>query len=194
MKKIIYITLVAAFFLAGCTDFLTEDNKSNPDAATYYKTKSGYESLINACYSTLRDLYGSDNNIEMFVAGTDIFKVGRAGLLSQGLGNYQNLTPADNSVKTFYTTVYQGIKRCNDAIYYGETYGQDSVRIAEARFLRAFYYFHLIQQFGDVALVQDRLTSPITNYPRTPASDVYNFIISEMKDALSKLPATAANR
>lgn len=194
MKKIIYITLVAAFFLAGCTDFLTEDNKSNPDAATYYKTKSGYESLINACYSTLRDLYGSDNNIEMFVAGTDIFKVGRAGLLSQGLGNYQNLTPADNSVKTFYTTVYQGIKRCNDAIYYGEAYGQDSVRIAEAKFLRAFYYFHLVQQFGDIALVQDRLTSPITNYPRTPASDVYNFIISEMKDALAKLPATAANR
>ena len=65
MKKIIYIfTLVAAVILSGCSDFLSETNKSNPDAATFYKTTSGYESLINSCYSTLRDVYG--DNIEMF--------------------------------------------------------------------------------------------------------------------------------
>lgn len=193
MKKIIYIlTFVAAFMTSGCSDFLTETNKSNPDAATFYKTASGYESLINSCYSTLRDVYG--DNVEMFVAGTDLYKIGRAGLISQGLGSYQTLTPADNSVKAFYQSVYQSIKRCNDAIYYGETYNQSATRIAEVRFLRAFYYFHLVQQFGDVALANERITSPITNYPRTPASDVYSFIIDEMKAALSALPATAANR
>ena len=193
MKKIIYIfTLVAAFMLSGCSDYLKETNKTNPDAATFYKTASGYESLINSCYSTLRDVYG--DNIEMFVAGTDLYKVARAGLVSQGLGTYQNLTPADNSVKAFYQVVYQSIKRCNDAIYYGELYKQSAARIAEARFLRAFYYFHLVQQFGDVSLVKDFLTSPVTNYPRTPEADVYTFIIDEMKSALADLPATAANR
>jgi len=193
MKKTIYIfTLVAALMLSGCSDFLSETNKSNPDAATFYKTTSGYESLINSCYSTLRDVYG--DNIEMFVAGTDLYKVARAGLVSQGLGTYQNLTPADNSVKAFYQVVYQSIKRCNDAIYYGELYKQSAARIAEVRFLRAFYYFHLVQQFGDVALVKDLLTSPVTNYPRTPAAEVYTFIISEMKSALADLPLAAANR
>ena len=194
MKKIIYIfTLVAAFMLSGCSDFLSETNKSNPDAAAFYQTTSGYESLINSCYSTLRDVYG--DNIEMFVAGTDLYKVGRAGLVSQGLGTYQNLTPADNSVKAFYQVVYQSIKRCNDAVYYGELYHQNAGRVAEARFLRAFYYFHLVQQFGDVALVKDLLTSPVTYYPRTPSSDVYQFILAEMKASLAALPATdAANR
>ena len=193
MKKTIYIfTLVAALMLSGCSDFLSETNKSNPDAATFYKTTSGYESLINSCYSTLRDVYG--DNIEMFVAGTDLYKVARAGLVSQGLGTYQNLTPADNSVKAFYQVVYQSIKRCNDAIYYGELYKQSATRIAEVRFLRAFYYFHLVQQFGDVALVKDFLTSPVTNYPRTPAAEVYSFIINEMKSALADLPLAAANR
>ena len=193
MKKIIlFITIVASLFVTGCSDFLTEDNKSNPDAASFYKTSSGYESLINACYSTLRDVYG--DNIEMFVAGTDLFKIGRAGLVSQGLGNYQGLTPADNSVKAFYTVVYQSIKRCNDAIYYGQLYNQNKVRIAEMRFLRAYYYFQLVQQFGDVALVTDFYTSPVTSFPRTPASDVYAFIFSEMKAALADLPAAAANR
>jgi len=193
MKRTIYILIaIATFMLSGCSDFLLETNKSNPDAESFYKTTSGYESLINSCYATLRDVYG--DNIEMFVAGTDLFKVGRAGLVSQGLGSYQSLTPADNSVKAFYQTVYQSIKRCNDAIYYGETYKQSTIRVAEIHFLRAFYYFQLVQQFGDVSLVTDHLTTPVTEYPRTQASDVYTFIIDEMKTALSALPATAANR
>lgn len=194
MKKIIYImTFVSAILFTGCNDFLSETNKSNPDAATFYKTPSGYESLINACYSTLRNVYG-DANVEMYVAGTDLFKIGRAGLISQGLGNYQSLTPADNTVKSFYSTLYQSIKVCNDAIYYGTTFNHNAAKIAEVRFLRAFYFFHLVQQFGDVALSTDIITTPVTNYPRTSANKVYSFIIDEMKAALENLPATNANR
>jgi hypothetical protein len=194
MKKFIYIfTILSVVLFGACSDFLTEENKSNPDADTFYKTTSGYESLINACYSTLRNMY-SENTVEIFEAGTDLFKVGRAGMISQGLGNYTNLTPADNTVKNFYTTAYQSIKICNDALYYGQTYNHSAARIAEVRFLRAYYYFQLVQQFGDVALVKDRITTPETNFPRTAASEVYTFIIDEMKAALAALPATAANR
>lgn len=192
MKKILILIVVTSLFITGCSDFLKEENKSNPDAAVLYKTTSGYESFVNSCYSTLRDVYG--DNIEMFVAGTDLYKIGRAGLTSQGLGNYQGLTPADNSVKAFYSVVYQSIKRCNDAIYYGELNKHSAVRIAEVRFLRAYYYFQLVQQFGDVALATDFITAPVTNYERTPVNNVYAFIIDEMKAALSALPATAANR
>lgn len=193
MKNIFYIISLATVFLfSSCSDFLNEVNKSNVSADEYYSTASGYESLINACYSTLRDVYG--DNIEIFEAGTDLMKVGRAGLVSQGLGNYLNLTPADNTVKIFYTNVYSAIKRCNDAIYYGTTYHHKASFIAEAKFLRAYYYFQLVQQFGDVALVTDFLSKPITTYPRVPASNVYDFIINEMVNALADLPATAANR
>jgi starch-binding outer membrane protein, SusD/RagB family len=192
MKKILILIVVTSLFITGCSDFLKEENKSNPDAAVLYKTTSGYESFVNSCYSTLRDVYG--DNIEMFVAGTDLYKIGRAGLTSQGLGNYQGLTPADNSVKAFYSVVYQSIKRCNDAIYYGELNKHSAVRIAEVKFLRAYYYFQLVQQFGDVALATDFITTPVTSYERTPASNVYTFIIDEMKATLSALPATAANR
>lgn len=193
MKKILILfVVVTSLLMAGCSDFLTENNKSNPDAAVLYKTTSGYESLVNSCYATLRDVYG--DNIEMFVAGTDLYKVGRAGLTSQGLGTYQSLTPADNSVKAFYSVVYQSIKRCNDAIYYGELNKHNAVRVAEVRFLRAYYFFQLVQQFGDVALATEFITAPVTSYERTPASEVYTFIIDEMKTALAALPATAANR
>ncbi len=189
---LILFVVVTSLLMAGCSDFLTENNKSNPDAAVLYKTTSGYESLVNSCYATLRDVYG--DNIEMFVAGTDLYKVGRAGLTSQGLGTYQSLTPADNSVKAFYSVVYQSIKRCNDAVYYGELNKHSAVRVAEVRFLRAYYFFQLVQQFGDVALATEFITAPVTSYERTPASEVYTFIIDEMKTALAALPAIAANR
>jgi len=62
------------------------------------------------------------------------------------------------------------------------------------RFLRAYYYFQLVQQFGDIALATEFITAPVTDYPRTPASDIYTFIINEMKTSLSNLPATAVAR
>ena len=196
MKRII-ITIVGILSLAGCSDFLTENNKSNADAASYYLTEEGYESLVYACYSSLRDIFGGNTNgtingyVEMFCAGTDLFEIGRGSLVStnNGLGNYINLTPADGVVANFYTTVYQAIKRCNDAIYYNP--GHSEIFLAEIRFLRAFYYFQLVQQFGDVSLVTDFLDKPITDYPRTPAKDVYSFIISEMESSLPALPPTS---
>ena len=73
MKKILYIIIItAATLFSGCSDFLNEVNKSSANAEEYYATASGYESLINACYSTLRDVYG--DNIEVFEAGTDSYE------------------------------------------------------------------------------------------------------------------------
>ena len=193
MKMKIYIfAIFSVSFLSACSGFLSETNLSNPEAETFYSTTTGYQSLVNSCYSTLRDVYG--DNVEMLVAGTDIYKVSKTGLVSQGLGNYINLTPADNSVKTFYQVVYQSIKRCNDAIYYGETYKQNATLIAEVRFLRAFYYFQLVQQFGDVALVTKRITTAETSFYRDSEYQVYAYIIKEMEEALAILPATAPNR
>jgi hypothetical protein len=193
----IAIVGICTLSLVGCSNFLTEQNKSNSTADAYYSSVAGYQSLINACYSTLRDVYGGNTNgvingnVEMFSAGTDLFEVGRGNLTStnNGLGNYLNLTPADGVVSNFYTTVYKSIKRCNDAIHYST--GQSPTSLAEVRFLRAFYYFQLVKQFGDVALVTDYLNKPISDYPRTPAKDVYSFIISEMESVLPTLPATS---
>lgn len=192
MKKIIFALFgITALLFSSCTDFLEEDNKSGAPASSYFEDKNAYEGLVNAGYGTLRTVFG--DNIEIFVAGTDLFKVGRAGLTSQGLGNYANLSPSDNSVKDFYANIYKGIRSCNDAIHYGNQYQHDTIRIAEMRFLRAFYYFHLVQQFGDVALVTEHSEKIQTSFPRTPAKDVYEFIITEMLAARKSVAKPAVS-
>ena len=191
MKKLIICLIgMATLTLSGCANFLDEENKSATTADAYYATTAGYETLINSCYSTLRDVYGGDT--EIFTAGTDLFTAGRGKLTdgSNGLDTYADLLPNNTSVENFYKTVYQSIARCNDAIHYGT--GKSAQRVAEARFLRAFYYFHLVQQFGDVALDTTFIDYPAKSFERTPAKDIYNAIISDMKSALDNLPAAGA--
>lgn len=194
MKKLLIITgIVGLMAFGGCSDFLEEDNKSNATAENFYVTRSGYEALINACYSTLRDVYAPTPYV--FCAGTDLF-FGAHQDAPLALTSYLSLTPGEPSVGAFFQTLYQSIQVCNTAVHYGGL-TEDNVnlpsRIAEARYLRAYYYFLLVQSFGDVSLVEEMVAEPITHFDRDPAGEVYEFIVSELKLAIADLPATQSN-
>jgi len=66
MKKIGILLLATLLFSVGCEDYLQEDNRSSVTTNEFYKTQNGYESLVNACYSTLRELY-TDMNRSTFL-------------------------------------------------------------------------------------------------------------------------------
>jgi hypothetical protein len=194
MKKILYILILSGFAsLAGCSKFLDEENKSNATAETFYQTPKGFESLINASYASLRDVYSGPPYI--FLAGTDLFFSAGAEAPA-ALTAYQTLTPGTSQVATFFQKLYESIQIVNTALHYAETTQQTSTvpsRKGEARFLRAYYYFLLVQNFGDLSLVTDMVREPITHFERQPASEIYEFIISEMQQSLTELPATQSD-
>ena len=68
------------------------------------------------------------------------------------------------------------------------------VTVGEAEFLRAWAYFELVTQWGDVPLYTEPVTSATGYKAKSPAADVYTLIISDLTDAVSKLPATAAQQ
>jgi hypothetical protein len=59
---------------------------------------------------------------------------------------------------------------------------------AEAKFIRAFCYFYLVNFFGDVPLVLTVDFNETRNYSRTPVADVYKQIIKDLKEAQADLP------
>ena len=62
---------------------------------------------------------------------------------------------------------------------------------AEARFLRAFFYFDLIRYFGKVPIVDRPVLSAEANtIPRSPVTDVYALVIADLQFAIANLPAT----
>lgn len=189
MKKIYYILLLLILPLAGCSDFLEQDNKSNVPRDEFYGTAAGYESLINTVYSSLRAIYGIEPWV--FSAGTDLYAAGR-NKVPDGLGTYKGLLDSDSDVTKFYKNCYAGIQLANTAIYYADhTAKTDKLEQykAEARFIRAYYYYLMVQHFGGVSLVTDMIDSPIVAFERNSATDTYAFIISEMEDLKNTLPA-----
>jgi len=62
---------------------------------------------------------------------------------------------------------------------------------AELRFLRAFYHFILMEQFGGVVLNTEYTNSPRVSIPRSSLADSYKFVISEMEAALADASAAA---
>lgn len=195
IPKLIFLLLIAA----SCNDFIEEENKSSIVADEFYTTESGYESLINANYASLRDIYGDEAYV--FTLGTDLFTSGRGNPPAIGLLNYRDLTANENNgtefVRNFYQDLYEAIQLANNALYFKDITEEVptlSVREGEIRFLRAFYYFLLVQSFGDVPMVKERITETQLEFPRTPASQVYEFIIDEMEAALELVPEAPEER
>ncbi len=95
MKKIFLILICIGLVYSSCDNFLKEVNLSSVSTETVYSTKDGFNSLINANYSQLREIYGQ--NADMFCAGTDLYADGRdAG--PTGLTEYTNLTSSSSGV------------------------------------------------------------------------------------------------
>lgn len=174
---------------SACSDFLEEENKSNIVADEFYTTASGYEALVNATYSTLRNIYGELPYV--FTYGTDLYTSGRGTPPSVGLLNYRDLDATESNVLNLYRTLYEGIQLANTALYFNEITEEVEtlgVREGEVRFLRAYFYFLLVQSFGDVPLVKERVSSVLLGFKRESAADIYKFIIEEMQAAMGLVP------
>ncbi len=205
MKKINYYILGACLSLGlvSCSDFLDEENLSNVNSNEYFIQKDGYESLVNASYATLRSMW--KNEPWLFNLGVDIYTRGESELIGGSYGNrdvysselneYATLDAQNGYVSDFYKNAYYGIQVINTAVNKGQSVSGMSEadvnkRVAEVRFLRAYYYYLLVEQFGDVPIVTEEINTPVTEFVRTPEKDVYEFILSELNDVVKVLPAS----
>ena len=186
--KITIIALLAGFSMASC-DFLDkEPTKLTPE--NYFNTPAEANSFLTGVYAILSQptFYGGD--YMYLVAGDDLSHYGGSGRGPASTGLIcNNATTSDNAVTAFWYALYSGINRANmfleniDKVN-GFDAGVKEQYIAEARFLRAFYYFNLVECWGDVPF-KTVSTQSVTNLniPRTDKQEIYDFIISEMADA-----------
>ena len=103
-------------------------------------------------------------------------------------------------ISEFWLKTYQGIAAANLAID-GASYVDvaDNLKnpvTAQAYFMRAFYYFHLVRQFGAVPYIDAPITDAAAagSLSRTPADEVYANIIADLEYAKTWLPNTQVSR
>ncbi|WPU98425.1 RagB/SusD family nutrient uptake outer membrane protein [Mucilaginibacter sp. cycad4] len=207
MKKIFYILiLILVLGNFSCKKYLQEENLSGITSTNYYTNTAGYESLVNSCYGSLRSTYNADPFL--FEYGTDVTTRGDQEAVSGTLGDRQtraialdeyNTLAADNSgVSATFNSCYSGIQRCNTAINRGPSVpGIDLAlakkRVGEASFIRAYYYYLLVENWGRVPIVTEEISSPITHFTPSEEKDVYNLIISDLNTALSNVDETTTD-
>lgn len=194
MKQLFFLAIAAATLTTtSCSKVLDEDVRSQI-YGPYLNTPAGIEDGVKACYSYLRSFYGTQSGGWMTVYGTDEYQNGNADAT---FANYTANLNASSGVTTgIWNSLYAGINTCNSVIAAAATVtGMDdklkSTRVAEARFLRAHYYFLLVQQFGPLQITLKPTTEISNVATRSPLTDVYKVIIDDLTFAIPNLnPAT----
>lgn len=166
MKRLIYVFLVLAG-LSSCDDFLTEDLKGDYNSTNILSNEEQAQLAVNAIYNAA----AYSINLWKFgdIASDDAVKGGNDGDQAE-IGYIDDFTAqSDNGViAEFWQNTYETISRANNVIDGIKNTPMDATKkeqmIAEAKFLRAYSYFQLVNIFGEV---------PLKLYPQNSDKNIY---------------------
>lgn len=197
LKTTIFL-LGSMFLTIGCDDFVDIDPEYTQDAENYFLTPEDYNKALTGAHDLLQTSFislwvgeiASDNAIAGGESSSDTPGLHQIDAMSHG-GNIQEL-------KDIWRWNYAGISRVNyifenkDNLEFA---GKENI-LAQAAFLRAYYYFELVKFFGDVPLIVDKRIGPeeIAGTIRNPKSEVYAQIEKDLTFAAEHLKWTEADK
>jgi hypothetical protein len=179
---------IVAITPMSCKKQLESEYRSNL-GPEYFLTASGLQAGLNASYATTRFFWGSEGFTSSQVAGTDeVIRGGDGGL---DFHNYTNITPQNGTIQSIWDNSYVPINNLNGILELGPQANVDAAvktqLLGEAKLLRGFYYFLLVQNFGNVPLKLAYNNKPSTEDLRSPKKDVYNAIIKDLTESVAQL-------
>ncbi|MFT3934576.1 MAG: RagB/SusD family nutrient uptake outer membrane protein [Chitinophagaceae bacterium] len=201
MKQHIYrlfaiLLLVFASILA-CNKKLNVLDTNNPTTESYFKTAAELQNGVNGIYSVIRsgnlvgrewffthDMRGGETN-----SGGAQLEAPRNELLKQ-----PSPAPSNSVMSSVWTGTYEMINRANLVLQKGPAVTDNTALrdrlIGEAKFLRAWAYFELVAQWGDVPIYTEPVSTATGYKAKSPAADVYTLIIKDLTEAVTALPDT----
>ena len=204
MKKNILFFLAFIILLQGLTScnksFLEQSNPEAVSIATGFQTENDIAAGVYGVYQSLR----SSNCIG---AGAQLWTDDRADDINTTDNQSNNgepfqftafsLVPSNSYLLSHWTALYTPISRANiilsviDSIKFTNATNKQQYK-AEMKFIRAYMYFNLVREFGDVPLVTERTVSTAQADAltfREKKEKVYAQIVADLKDVVaSPLP------
>lgn len=197
MKKI-WISIAASVLIltaTSCSDFLEEEVKVGAAPELAYATAAGIEGLVANTYSFARGWYGKEAGLGLSEMGTDLFYYGYDNK-QKSLNSY-NLTAesldgntSDNaSLDQYWELFYSAVDVCNRALHYVplNEFINESRKdqfMAEAYFMRAFYYWHMVNIWGPIPYNDQMQTEIVYNPERVAEEIVYTNILTDLDEAI----------
>ncbi|HEX6848412.1 MAG TPA: RagB/SusD family nutrient uptake outer membrane protein [Chitinophagaceae bacterium] len=196
-NKMVIAILLALSSIIACTDKLDVMDQNNPTTESYFKTALEMQNGVNAIYSSLRSaqlvgrewFFTHDMRGGECASGGAQLEAPRAELLKQ-----PSPAPSNSVMSDVWSGSYRMINRANLVLSKAPGVTDNTALrdrlVGEAKFLRAWAYFELVSQWGDVPLYTDPITSSVEFKAKSPAADIYTLIINDLTDAVVKLPAS----
>lgn len=196
MKNLIKTSILFLSFSIvsiSCDDLVDIDPYYSQDAENFFRSPADYERALTGAYDLLQTSYldmwigeiASDNSIAGGESVTD----------SEGLHQIDDMTHGglNAELRSLFRFMYAGISRVNYIYEFKDNLdftGKDRI-LAEAAFLRAYYYFELVKFFGDVPYIDKRLSAgDVSSQQRTPKAEVYAKIEADLIAAAEVLEWT----
>jgi hypothetical protein len=197
MKKIVSFCIISFFALTSCEKFLTENLKGDFSSDTFYQNDIQAIQALTGTYNAIA-FSRFDNAIWVFgdVASDDAVKGGNPGDQAEITYIDEFTANASNGIiSNYWTFAYEAIARANNVIANVPTVPMDEALksriIGEAKFIRAYSYFNLVNVFGKVPLkLLPQTTQAAINVPLSEMPAIYLQIEQDLSDAVDVLPVS----
>ena len=200
--KNIFLSVLAVLAFSSCNEQMDYKEFSIYDTAYMQKKFERAGGFLSTIYADLDSDFGNYSGA-MLSSATDESVYSHSGNAVESF--YNGAWSPTNANSSIWTTCYHGIAYCNlfldeftglefkdyalDKNFKAEMYQYNNYQW-EARFLRAYFYFLLVRQYGGVPLLTTNMTADEASVqPRATADEVFAFIDSEceaIKDSITK--------
>jgi hypothetical protein len=200
MKKVFIIITIFGFLLfQNCTkvDEIVYDKYASD---LFYATPAGVASAINSVYAKIP---GDWNGVGYAGADKGWYDINSSTSDEQVIphrstGDWEldyaqeylrDWLPSMSHFSLTWNWLYSSVYAANLAVTQLETANADPSKIAEARVLRAFFYYLLMDGYGNVPFYTDN-SATVDKIPQASRKEVFDFVVKELTDNIDKLSVT----
>ncbi|RAJ08001.1 RagB/SusD family nutrient uptake outer membrane protein [Arenibacter echinorum] len=194
MKNLIILLCVFSLFFTACSDILEEEPKTFISSVNFYKSEADFNAALMGLYVDVRNIGLQKNLQEVFADYSDFPES------AEQTGDIWQNNPSANfwPIRQNWSYPYAIINNANLVLA-----GLENIELeaaveagieAEAKCLRAYAYFQLVQLYGDIPL----RTEPVRSLDeiqkeKSSQNDIYDLIINDLIFAESNLPDDAVD-
>jgi len=181
----------------SCSKQLDQKPPSAVETSLFYSNTQDFTQAVTGAYNQLHSY--PDQVLWMGEMRSDNINATSDGNRDwQGIRNFSSSLSSVGFITAAWDDNFNGIYNTNSVLDNLATKGSNittpglAARFSgECHFLRAFYYFQLLRLYGQVPIVPHALTvAEVEKIKRSPVSDVYSFIISDLDTAIALLPGS----
>ncbi|QRR00454.1 RagB/SusD family nutrient uptake outer membrane protein [Dyadobacter sandarakinus] len=200
MKK---ITISGMFLLSllatSCNEnFLNQTDPTKVGVDVFYKDEAQVNQALNGVYGTLQTITNTAYLFGEFQTDNttvDLNPSDRGGAGGWEAFEFSTVNAGNGEIATVWNNYYAALYNLNLTLekMEGATLSDDArgkIK-GQLKFIRAYLYFNLVQYFGDVVIVTNTLATPDPAFDliRSPQAEVWALVESDLKEAVTLLPA-----